>query len=48
VSAGAAPACALPAGSATPTITTQSTYTITCGGESASVIVNVIPKFDET
>jgi hypothetical protein len=34
-------------GSATPTITTQSTYTLTCAGVSESVTVNVIPNFQE-
>lgn len=34
-------------GSATPTINTQSTYTLTCGGASESVTVNVIPNFQE-
>lgn len=43
----AAPQCSIPNGSATPTITTQSTYTITCGASSKSVIVNVIPEFRE-
>lgn len=42
--------CVIPTGSATPTISTQSTYRITCDGDSnhsAQVIVNVIPEFEE-
>ncbi|MBA3789513.1 hypothetical protein H0X32_03965 [Patescibacteria group bacterium] len=35
------------ASSPDPTILTQSTYTITCGSGSASVTVNVVPKFQE-
>lgn len=42
----AAPVCAA-SGSANPTISTQSTYTLTCGGQSKSVTVNVIPNFQE-
>lgn len=42
----AAPVCTA-AGSANPTITTQSTYTLTCAGQSKSVTVNVIPNFLE-
>lgn len=41
-----APACAV-SGSATPTITTQSTYILQCGSARASVVVNVIPEFEE-
>jgi hypothetical protein len=41
----AAPTCSVPNGSATPIITTQSTYTLTCGSQSTSVLVNVIPNF---
>lgn len=41
-----APVCSA-AGAQTTTITTQSTYTLTCGGESRSVIVNVIPGIRE-
>lgn len=40
------PLCAV-SGSATPTITTQSVYTLTCGHQSKSVVVNVIPQFEE-
>jgi hypothetical protein len=41
--------CVIPNGSATPVVTTQSVYRITCdGGEStAEAIVNVIPRFTE-
>lgn len=42
----AAPVCSA-SGSANPTISTQSTYTLTCGGVSESVTVNVIPNFTE-
>lgn len=42
----AAPVCTA-SGSANPTITTQSTYTLTCAGQSKSVTVNVIPNFQE-
>jgi hypothetical protein len=43
-----APVCSVPSGSATPTITTQSTYTLNCGGgQTKSVIVNVIPNIIE-
>jgi len=31
----------------TPALTTQTTYTITCGGTSTTVIVNVVPDFTE-
>ncbi len=40
------PSCSY-AGSETPTITTQSVYTLTCGSQSQSVIVNVIPRIIE-
>lgn len=40
------PLCAV-SGSATPTITTQSVYTLTCGHQSDTVVVNVIPQFEE-
>ncbi len=40
------PACSA-SGSANPTISTQSTYTLTCAGVSKSVTVNVIPNFQE-
>jgi hypothetical protein len=43
----AAPVCSVPSGSATPTINTQSTYTLSCGSQSKSVTVNVIPNFTE-
>jgi len=42
----AAPVCSV-SGSANPTITTQSTYTLTCGSQTKSVTVNVIPNFQE-
>lgn len=42
----ASPQCSA-TGSANPTIITQSTYTLTCGGSSKSVTVNVIPNFQE-
>lgn len=42
----AVPVCSA-SGTANPTITTQSTYTLTCGGSSKSVTVNVIPNFQE-
>lgn len=42
----AAPVCSA-SGSANPTIQTQSTYTLTCGGMTESVTVNVIPNFTE-
>lgn len=41
-----APACSA-GGTASPTITTQSTYTLTCGAATDSVTVNVIPNFQE-
>jgi len=41
-----APSCSA-SGSASPVITTQSTYTLTCGGLSESVTVNVIPNVVE-
>lgn len=44
VSAG--PQCSA-GSSGSATISTQSTYTITCGGESKSATVNVIPNFQE-
>lgn len=48
VPAGATPSCQIPNGSATPTITRQSTYTITCtDGATRSVTVNIVPKFVE-
>lgn len=48
VAAGALPSCQIPNGSASPTITRQSTYTITCtDGASRSVTVNVVPEFIE-
>jgi hypothetical protein len=31
----------------TPGLTTQTTYTITCGASTDSVTVNVVPKFQE-
>ncbi len=41
-------ACAIPGGSSTDrTITTQTTYTIACGGATDSVTVNVLPDFTE-
>lgn len=42
----ASPSCSV-AGSANPTITTQSTYTLTCGSQSKSVTVNVAPDITE-
>lgn len=42
----ASPQCSA-SGSASPTINTQSTYTLTCGVYSESVTVNVIPNFQE-
>jgi len=36
-----------PATIPTPAISTQSTYTITCGAATDSVIINVIPDFSE-
>jgi hypothetical protein len=42
----ASPSCGA-SGGATPTITTQSTYTLTCGNQTQSVTVNVVPNFDE-
>jgi hypothetical protein len=45
IPAGTSPTCAIPNSSATPTINGQSVYTITCGGVSKTVTVNVIPKF---
>jgi len=42
----AAPVCTA-SGSANPTINTQSTYTLTCGSQTKSVTVNVIPNFQE-
>jgi|GEM_PF-3184289 len=42
----ASPSCSV-SGSATATITTQSTYTLNCGGQTKSVTVNVIPNFTE-
>lgn len=45
-SVSASPACSA-SGSATPTIATQSTYVLTCGSATKSVIVNVIPEFEE-
>jgi len=42
----AAPVCTA-SGSANPIINTQSTYTLTCGSQTKSVTVNVIPKFQE-
>lgn len=42
----ASPVCSA-SGSATPIITTQSTYTLTCGAATDSVTVNVIPNFQE-
>jgi hypothetical protein len=45
-SVSASPSCSAN-GSATPTIATQSTYVLTCGGATKSVIVNVIPEFEE-
>lgn len=42
----AAPSCSI-SGSTSVTISSQSTYTITCGGETKSVVVNVIPKIIE-
>ena len=42
----ASPQCSA-SGSANTTISTQSTYTITCGAASKSVTVNVIPNFQE-
>lgn len=47
IPAAAAPQCTIPNGSATPVISTQSTYTITCGATSESVTVNVIPQYQE-
>ncbi len=41
-----APSCSA-SGSARPTIYTQSTYTLTCGPDSKSVTVNVVPNFQE-
>ncbi|HEY0948534.1 MAG TPA: CARDB domain-containing protein [Candidatus Paceibacterota bacterium] len=42
----AAPQCSV-GGSASATIASQSTYTLTCGGVSENVVVNVIPKIIE-
>ena len=42
----AAPQCSA-GSSASATIATQSTYTLTCGGQSESVVVNVIPRVIE-
>ena len=47
---GSVPAasCTVPNGSfTTPALTTQTTYTITCGDTSNNVIVNVVPNFTE-
>jgi len=42
----ASPSCSA-SGSANTSITNQSTYTLTCGGDTKSVTVNVIPNFTE-
>ncbi len=42
----APPSCSF-AGNASPVINTQSVYTLTCGSQSESVIVNVIPRIIE-
>lgn len=42
--------CTVPAGGFTASglnITAQSTYTLTCGAQKATVIVNIVPKFQE-
>ncbi len=44
---GNAASCTLPAASGDVTITSQSTYTITCGAAVSSVTVNLIPTFEE-
>ncbi len=43
----ASPSCSVPSSSSSATITGQSTYTLTCGSQSKSVTVNVIPNFTE-
>lgn len=42
----ASPACGISGSITTPAITTQSTYTLTCGAATQTVIVNVLPKFE--
>jgi PKD domain/CARDB len=43
----AQPSCSITGGSATPTITNPSVYTLTCGADSKTVRVNVVPGFVE-
>ncbi len=45
--AGPAPTCAITNSSSNQTVTSQTVFTITCGSDSKSVIVNVIPNFVE-
>jgi hypothetical protein len=41
-------ACTLaPTSFTTPPLTTQTTYTITCGSATDTVTINVVPKFEE-
>lgn len=45
--AAANSACTVATGSKTPTITAQTTYTMTCSTATKSVIVNIVPAFQE-
>ena len=47
VAAGAYPTCKIPDGSSQQTVTTQTVFTLDCGGVATSTIVNVIPGFTE-
>ncbi len=48
ITAGAAPSCALPNGNVTiPSITAQTTYTLTCGSVVKTIIVNLLLTFSE-